>query len=58
MGRPLYLSYILMMNNFNSRYLIFQFANDECDYGMGFEMGMCVFSHKTSHNFLGERCQQ
>ncbi|XP_063683243.1 putative histone PARylation factor 1-like [Bolinopsis microptera] len=30
-----------------------QFANDECDYGMGFELGMCVLAHKTSRNFMG-----
>ncbi len=22
-----------------------QFANDECDYGMGFELGMDIFCH-------------
>lgn len=26
-----------------------QFANDECDYGMGLELGMNLFSHGNEH---------
>lgn len=32
-----------------------QFANDECDYGMGYELGMDLFCY-GSHVSLAQRC--
>ena len=33
---------------------LFQFANDECDFGMGYELGMSVFCHPSSKSYTGK----
>lgn len=30
-----------------------QFANDECDFGMGYQLGMSVFCHPSSKSYTG-----
>jgi hypothetical protein len=34
--------------------MLIQFANDECDYGEGLEMGLCMFSYGAEVRFFYE----